>query len=105
MTALPAATGPEAGLLVFVSARFGFVLIVSGEGLLERVPGVPPSATVAVFEMAVVPDGTPEDATSMLRVTVSVDPAVSDPMFFDNTLEPTGSGLMVEPFSFALPAT
>ena len=103
--ALPGATGPEAGLLVFVSVRFGLVLMVSVEALLERVPDVPPSATVAVFETAVVPDGTPEDATSMSKVTVAVDPAASDPMFFERTLATTGSGPIVEPFSFALPAT
>ncbi len=88
-----------------MSVRFGLVLMISDEALLERVPDVPPSETVAVFEMDVVPDGTPDEATSMLTVTVAVDPAASDPMFFDSTLAPTGSGLMVEPFSLALPAT
>src|SRR4051812_38662157 len=102
MIVLPAATGPAAGLLVLARVRFGLVLIVSVEALLDRVPELPPSATVAVFAITVVPVGAPDAATSMLKVTEALAPAASDPMFFDRTFAATGSGLIVTPFSFAL---
>src|SRR5262245_49866591 len=105
MIELPGATGPAAGVLVRVIDRFGFVLIVSDDALLERVPDVAASATVAVFEIDVVPEGAPAAATVMLNDTVADDPAGRLPMFFDSTLPDTGSGVMVTPFSFALLGT
>ena len=56
----------------------------------------------AVFEIAVVPAGAPDEATSMLKVTEALAPADSEPMFFERTLAATGSGLIVTPFSLAL---
>src|SRR5689334_9852832 len=101
----PAATGPDPGVVVLVIVRFGLVLIVSDVVLLERVPELPPSATVAVLAMVVVPLGAPEAATSIWKLTVADDPAASDPMFLFRTLAATGSGAIVAPFSLALPAT
>ena len=105
MIALPPATGPDAGLLTLVSVRFGLVLMVSIVAPLDRVPEVPPSATVAVFDTEVVPAGAPDAPTTMLNVTDAVEPAAREPIFFDNVPASTGSGLIVTPFSLALFAT
>jgi hypothetical protein len=60
---LPGATGPDAGALVFVNVRFGFVVIDTDVWLLLRVPLVPASLTDAVLLSAVTPAGAPLDAT------------------------------------------
>src|SRR6185295_1690693 len=97
--------GPDEGLLVFTSERFGFVLIVSDAALLEREPLVPESETDAVLLTVVVPLGAPDPATAIWNETVAEAPAASDPMFFVRTFAATGSGTIVTPFNFALPAT
>src|SRR3954466_14237858 len=96
----PADTGPDDGVVDLVIVRFGLVLIVSEVALLERVPDVAPSATVAVLAIVVVPFGAPGAATSIWNDPVADDPAASEPAFFVSRFEATGSGEIVEPFSF-----